>query len=48
MARPEGKRQFVRPRRKCEDNITMYIQEVDGEAWTGLMWLRLGTGGRRL
>jgi hypothetical protein len=23
----------------------MDLQEVDGGAWTGLIWLRLGTGG---
>jgi hypothetical protein len=31
-----------------EYNIKMYLQEVDGEAWTGLIWLRIGAGGRRL
>ena len=24
------------------------IKKLDGEAWTGLIWLRIGTGGRRL
>jgi hypothetical protein len=26
--KPVGKRQLRRPRRKCEDNITMGVQEV--------------------
>jgi len=28
------------------DNIKMDLQEVDGEAWARLIWLRIGTGGR--
>ena len=40
--RPDGKRPLGRPRRRWEVNIKMYVQEV---AWTGLMWLRIGTGG---
>jgi hypothetical protein len=24
------------------------FKKLDGEAWTGLIWLRIGTGGRRL
>ena len=27
------------------DNIKMYLQEVGGGALTGLIWLRIGTGG---
>jgi len=48
VGRPEGKRPFGRRRHRWEGNIKMDIQEVDGEAWTGLFWLRLGTGGGRL
>jgi hypothetical protein len=25
--------------------LKMIIKKKDGEAWTGLMWLRIGTGG---
>ena len=34
----EGKRQLGRPRRRCEDNITMDLQEVGcgGTDWIGL------------
>ena len=28
VGKPEGKRQFGRPRRRCEDNIKMDLQEV--------------------
>jgi hypothetical protein len=43
--RPEGKRSLGRTRRRWEDNIKMGLQEVGWGAWTGLIWLRIGTGG---
>jgi hypothetical protein len=44
-----GRRPFGRPRRRWEDNIKMDLQEVGCVgAWTGLSWLRMGTGGGRL
>ena len=45
VERPEGKRPVERPRRKCEDNIKSDLQEMEWEAWTGLIWFRIGTGG---
>ena len=42
---PERKTPLGRPR---EDNIKIDLQEWDGELWTGLMWLRTGTGGGHL
>jgi hypothetical protein len=45
VGRPEGRRPLGRPRRRWEDNIKMYLQEVEWVAWTGLIWLRIGTGG---
>jgi hypothetical protein len=39
VGRPEGRR------RRWEDNIKMDLQEVRCGAWTGLIWLRIGTGG---
>ena len=45
VERPEGKRPFESPRRKCEDNIKTDLQEMEWEAWTGLIWFRIGTGG---
>jgi hypothetical protein len=47
VGRPEGRRPLGRPRRRWEDNIKMDLQEVGwgGGAWTGLIWLRIGTGG---
>jgi hypothetical protein len=38
--RPEGRRPLGRPRRRWEDNMKMDLQD-----WTGLVWLRIGTGG---
>jgi hypothetical protein len=45
VGRPEGRRPFGRSRRRWEDNIKMDLQEVGWGAWTGLIWLRIGTGG---
>jgi hypothetical protein len=45
VGRPEGRRPLGRPRRRWEDNIKMNLREVGWEAWTGLSWLRIGTGG---
>jgi hypothetical protein len=45
VGRPEGRRPLGRPRRRWEDDIKMDLQEVGWRAWTGLVWLRIGTGG---
>jgi hypothetical protein len=45
VGRPEGRRTLERPRRRWEDNVKMDLQEVGWGAWTGLIWLRIGTGG---
>jgi hypothetical protein len=47
VGKPEGKRAVGRPRRRWED-IKMDIQEVGCGVWTGLSWLRIGTGGGHL
>jgi hypothetical protein len=44
---PEGKRPLARPRRRWDD-IKMYLKEVRWEAWTGLIWLRIGKGSELL
>ena len=48
VGKPEGKRPLGLPRRRWEDNIKMDLQEVVCGAWTGLIWLRIGTGGGHL
>jgi hypothetical protein len=45
VGRLEGRRPLGRPRRRWEDNIKMDFEEVGWGAWTGLIWLRIGTGG---
>jgi hypothetical protein len=47
VEKPEGRRPLGRPRHRWETNIKMDLQEVGwgGGAWTGLIWLRIGTGG---
>jgi hypothetical protein len=48
VGKPEGKRPLGRPRRRWIDNIKMYPLEEDCILWTGLVWLRIGTGGELL
>jgi len=48
VGKPEGKRQFGRPRCRWEDNIKMDLQEVGVGVWTGSSWLRIGTSFRYL
>jgi hypothetical protein len=36
VGRPEGKRPLGRPRRRWENNIKMYLQEV---GWEGVDWI---------
>jgi hypothetical protein len=44
VGRPEGRRPLGRPRHGWEDNIKMDLPEMGWGAWTGLRWLRIGTG----
>jgi hypothetical protein len=48
VEKPEGNRPLGRPRCRWEDNIKMDLQDVGWLAWTGLILLRKGTGGRHL
>jgi hypothetical protein len=49
VGKPEGKRPLGRPRHRRVDNILGWILERwDGMMWTGLVWLRIGTGGKLL
>jgi hypothetical protein len=49
VAKPEERRPLGRPRRRWKHNIKMDLREVGwGGAWTGSIWLRIGTGGELL
>jgi hypothetical protein len=48
VGKPEGKRPLRRQRRRWVDNIRMDLGEVGGVMWTGLVWLRIRTGGELL
>jgi hypothetical protein len=48
VGKPEGKRPLGKPRRRWQDNIKMSLQKVGKGVWTGLSWLRIGTGGGHL
>jgi len=41
----EGKRPLGILKRGWEDKIRMGLQEVGCGEWTGLIWLKIGTGG---
>jgi hypothetical protein len=48
MGKPEGRRPLVRPRHRWEDNTKMDHREKGWDAWTGLIWLKMVTGGELL
>jgi len=48
VGKPGGKKPLGRPLRRWEDNIKMGLEGVGWGAWTGPIWLRIGTGGRHL
>jgi hypothetical protein len=48
MGKLEGMRPPGRPRRRWLDNIRMDLVEMGWVMWTGLVWLRIGTGGELL
>jgi hypothetical protein len=43
VGKAERRRQLGRQRRRWEDNIKMDFREVGSKAWTGLIWLKIGT-----
>jgi hypothetical protein len=45
VGKPEGGRPLGKPRHIRKDNIKKDLQEVGLAAWTGLVWLRIWTGG---
>jgi hypothetical protein len=45
VGKPEGRIPLERPRRRWKDNIKMDLREVGWAEQTGLIWLRIGTGG---
>jgi hypothetical protein len=47
VGKPEGKRPLGRTRRWWVD-IGWILERWDGVMWTGLVWLRIGTGGELL
>ena len=48
VGKSKGKRPLGKTRLRWEDDIKMDPQEVGWETWTGLIWLRIGTGGVHL
>jgi hypothetical protein len=48
VGNPKGKLPVGRLRRRWELNIKVNVQQMGCGAWTGLIWIRLGTGSRNL
>ena len=48
MEKPDGRSPLGRATRRWEDNIKIDLPGVGWEAYTGSIWLRIGTGGRLL
>jgi hypothetical protein len=48
VEKPEGRRPLGRPGRRWLNNIKIDLVRSDGVMWTGLVWLRIGTGLRAL
>ena len=46
MGKPEGKRPLGKRRYRLEYNINVDLLKVEWGAWTGLIWLRIGTDDR--
>jgi hypothetical protein len=44
VGKSERESPLGRPKPRWEDNIKVDIQEVGYGVWTGLSWLRIGTG----
>jgi len=48
VGKPKVKRPLGRPRRRWEDNLKWIFRKWGMGVWTGLSWLRIGTGGGHL
>jgi hypothetical protein len=45
VRKPDGNRPFLRPRNGWVDNVEMYLTEIGWDGWTGLIRVRVETGG---
>ena len=48
VGKPQGKRPLGRPRHSCGIILRWIFRKWDVGVWTGLSWLRIGTGGGHL
>jgi hypothetical protein len=46
VEKPVRKRPLRRPRHRRVDNIKMDLASIGVVVWTGLVWLRIGAGGK--
>jgi hypothetical protein len=45
MGKPEGRRPLGKSRRRWEDKLKWIFKKWEVGAWTGQIWLRIGTSG---
>jgi hypothetical protein len=45
VEKPEGRRPLGRPKRRWENNIKIRFRELVWEHGSGLIWLKISTGG---
>jgi hypothetical protein len=45
IGKPEGKRPLGRLRSRWEDNIKMYLREIEWESVIGFIWFRIKCSG---
>jgi hypothetical protein len=48
VGRPEGRDYLENQDADGKIILKLIFKNCEGEAWTGLIWLRIGTGGERL
>jgi hypothetical protein len=48
VGKPEGKRLFIRPRRRWQVISELILEKWGWRVWIGFIWLRAGTGDRFL
>jgi hypothetical protein len=48
VGKPEGRRPLGRPRCRLGIILGWILERWNGVMWTGLVWLRIGTGGELL
>jgi len=46
VGKREGNGPLIRPKHRYQDNIIKDLKQLDRQAWTGFIWLKIGTNRR--